>query len=702
MSLILVCSEENDLCRVLRASGTEFRRSDDAARAVSSAAAGDGVLVLAEQYPQERTDVEPGVYDAAKRAGVRLYVEYPRAVPGVELGETRTAEWERIVLASDAFAPRLEPLRILSMHRCRTIACETDRPHLVSARVAGFDRAVYGIPDSALPVLFSADPTTLVATTKLSAFVTARYAPAAAWTEIWRWVLSWACQELETAELRFTPAVGPAYGAEERLPADAELHALRRGATWFSRARLLVHPGWSDEARRRLESFHDGTGPGPEADWPAGDGSCGMIEGASSRIHPDGSQDWRYHLRGDCMSESAMAVAALASVADDRSTAEVAGNLLDFVLLDSVLGNGPRADPQSPSYGLLAWTTLPPADGVYYGDDNARVMLAAMAAAGLLGAKRWDERVSRCLLANLRTTGPSGFRGRRLEEADLQKRGWRHYHELDRLHFAPHYESWLWACYLLAYRQSGSEAFRDCALSGIRLTMEAYPHEWRWTNGMQQERARMLLPLAWLVRADGSARHRDWLRRVGRDLLARQDACGAIAEEVGAEGHGSYGPPRSNEAYGTAEAPLIQQNGDPLCDLLYTSNFAFIGLYEAAAATGEQFYADAADRLAGFLCRCQVRSAAHPELDGGWFRAFDFRLWDYWASNADEGWGAWCIESGWTQGWISTTFALRCMGASLWDVAGGAAPGARVGPHLQRLLPLMLQPSSEQPPGLPS
>lgn len=212
----------------------------------------------------------------------------------------------------------------------------------------------------------------------------------------------------------------------------------------------------------------------------------------------------------------------------------------------------------------------------------------------------------------------------------------------------------------------------------------------------------MLLPLAWLVRADGSARHRDWLRRVGRDLLARQDACGAIAEEVGAEGHGSYGPPRSNEAYGTAEAPLIQQNGDPLCDLLYTSNFAFIGLYEAAAATGEQFYADAADRLAGFLCRCQVRSAAHPELDGGWFRAFDFRLWDYWASNADEGWGAWCIESGWTQGWISTTFALRCMGASLWDVAGGAAPGARVGPHLQRLLPLMLQPSSEQPPGLPS
>ncbi len=690
MSLILVCGEENDLCRALRASGVEFRRSDDAARAVSRAASGDGVLVLAEQYPKVQTDVEPGVYDAAERAGLRLYVEYPRAVPGVALGETREAEWERVVVSSDAFLPAIERLRILSMHQCRSIVCEADHPHLVSARVAGFDRAVYGIPDAALPVLFSADSTTLIATTKLSGFVTGRYAPAVAWTEVWRWILSWACHGLMTPGLRFTPTVRPAYGADEHLPADAEADALRRGVTWFSRARLLIHPDWSDEARGRLESFHDGTGPGPEAQRPTGDGSCGMIEGASSRVHPDGSQDWRYHLRGDCMSESAMAIAALAAVEDDPAGGEVAKSLLDFVLVDSVLATGPRSDPQSPSYGLLAWTTLPPADGVYYGDDNARVMLAAMTAAGLLEVERWDERVSRCLLANLRTTGPSGFRGRRLEEADLRERGWRHYRELDRLHFAPHYESWLWACYLLAYRQSASEAFRDCAYSGIRLTMDAYPHEWRWTNGMQQERARMLLPLAWLVLVDDRPLHREWLHRVAADLLEGQDSCGAIAEEVGTEGHGSYGPPQSNEAYGTAEAPLIQENGDPLCDLLYTSNFAFIGLHEAASATGEPFYAQAADRLAGFLCRAQVRTQAHPELDGGWFRAFDFRLWDYWASNADEGWGAWCIESGWTQGWITTTFALRAMGASLWDVAGGGASGGPVGSHLKRLLPLML------------
>ena len=41
--------------------------------------------------------------------------------------------------------------------------------------------------------------------------------------------------------------------------------------------------------------------------------------------------------------------------------------------------------------------------------------------------------------------------------------------------------------------------------------MTAYPNEWRWNNGIQQERTRMLIPLAWLVRVEDSPEHRDWL-----------------------------------------------------------------------------------------------------------------------------------------------------------------------------------------------
>jgi len=170
-------------------------------------------------------------------------------------------------------------------------------------------------------------------------------------------------------------------------------------------------------------------------------------------------------------------------------------------------------------------------------------------------------------------------------------------------------------------------------------------------------------------------------------LIASQDECGAIREELGAVGKGSYGPPKSNEAYGTNEATLIQENGDPLCDLLYTANFAFIGLHEAAAATGDPFYADAEHKLAKFLCRIQIRSEAHPELDGGWFRAFDYKRWEYWASNADLGWGAWSIESGWTVGWIASVLALRDLDASLWDLTDDS----HIEKHLLELLPLMFK-----------
>ncbi|MBT7302241.1 MAG: hypothetical protein HN849_22120, partial [Victivallales bacterium] len=99
----------------------------------------------------------------------------------------------------------------------------------------------------------------------------------------------------------------------------------------------------------------------------------------------------------------------------------------------------------------------------------------------------------------------------------------------------------------------------------------------------------------------------------------------------------------------------------------YTTNFAFVGLHEAVAVTGDADLREAADRLAAFLCRIQVHAPEHPQLDGGWFRAFDFGRWDYWASNADLGWGAWSIESGWTQGWIAAILALRQMGCSYWD-----------------------------------
>jgi hypothetical protein len=252
-----------------------------------------------------------------------------------------------------------------------------------------------------------------------------------------------------------------------------------------------------------------------------------------------------------------------------------------------------------------------------------------------------------------------------VEEKGLQAQGWKAYWNSRHLHYSPHMQSWIWACNFWVYQQTRFEPLLARSKTGMRLMMQAYPGRWDWIlRSGTIERSRLLLPLAWLVRVDDTPEHRRWLRRIAEDLIALQDRSGALREVIG---DGGPGIP-SNASYGTSETSLIQTDGDPVCDMLYSCNFALIGLHEAAVATGDAFYADAEERLARFLCRIQARSEAHPELDGAWYRAFDFRRWDYWASSADWEWGPWCTETGWCQPWIAATLALRCQKTSLWEL----------------------------------
>ena len=121
--------------------------------------------------------------------------------------------------------------------------------------------------------------------------------------------------------------------------------------------------------------------------------------------------------------------------------------------------------------------------------------------------------------------------------------------------------------------------------------------------------------------------------------------------------------------------------------MLYTTNFAFLGLREASAATGDPKIRKAEDQLAEFLCRIQVKSEAHLSLDGGWFRAFDFKRWEFWGSNADAGWGAWANESGWTTGWITSVLAMREMNTSLWELTAKSRMKEHHKKHREAMLP---------------
>jgi hypothetical protein len=100
------------------------------------------------------------------------------------------------------------------------------------------------------------------------------------------------------------------------------------------------------------------------------------------------------------------------------------------------------------------------------------------------------------------------------------------------------------------------------------------------------------------------------------------------------------------------------------------AHYQDIGKQQNPPATGDEKYRIIEDRLADFLIRIQVGSENHRELDGGWFRAFDYRQWEYWGSNADAGWGSWSIETGWTQAWIPKVLAMRELNKNLWDITG--------------------------------
>ncbi len=681
--LVLVCAENNDLYKVMGQNGINASRYDNVHEAINEIAEGMAMFVLADDYPAKTTVIDSTFYEIAANKNLRLYIEYPSLIPGIKTGEVQKTRWERVVVTSDIFGESLKKMRIAMIHDCHYIPVEAaTNPFLVIGKIAGFDTAVYGLDNTEThPILFKhPNRNILISTTKLSHFVTGRYAPKGAWKKIWQMILHWIEPDQRFPELEWVETVRPSFRPDAQLTKEHWLQATDRGVEWYYTGQMLAHKS----------QFKDGNyismGDSSHPVIILGDGSGGIFECFGSLIRFDGSQPVYRNRRSDCASEASMAIAMRGFINQDQRDKTTAANLQDYVYFNSCLQQGSRALPGNPNFGFVGWYSTEPGCGVYYSDDNARVVLGTLVSSAALNSGRWDEAVLKQILANFRTTGPTGFKPRRIEEPDLLEKGWAYYWNDEYFHFAPHYQSWIWACYLWLYDKTHFQPLLERTKTGIRYMMKAYPDEWRWTNGLQQERARMLLPLAWLIRVDDQPEHRTWLKQIANDLLSFQDASGAIREEIGKVGHGSYAPPKSNAAYGTNEAPLIQENGDPLADMLYTSNFAFFSLTEAAAVTTDPGIKKALGKLADFMVRIQVRSESHPELDGAWYRAFDFKRWEYWASNADLGWGAWATETGWTQAWIVTMLMMKSQNQNLWDFTASS----KIADHFEKYRKMML------------
>lgn len=657
-------SSRSDLVSLLKEEGIKVRTKKTATKTLKAARKGSTVLLLGSGYPDEPQRLTEEQLEIINRKGLHPFAEFA-LLPG-ENPNLETIDLERVVVTGP-LGEELRPMNLLTINRAVYNKTEAENPLMVIARVAGFDKAEFGLEDTPYsPLVFKKD-NLWISTSKLSDFARLRLMPEKKWMLFWEAVLT----DLTGNPISFShwpTMIAPSYSRDVDLPDSARVHAVRKGMEWFFNGHFLVHPSWKDSVLMRY--MGDGLMPvGPElpADAPDGNGSLGVLEGHCSAIYKDGRQAYRYWLRDDVQGESSMAFSVAGDLLGIPSYKAISERISDYSFKE--FRDGPRDDPSSPTYGLLGWAYTH--KWVYYGDDNARSILGTIMTGKILGTDKWDQKISEAIEANFRTTGKNGFRGGRLEDPDIQKNGLTYYQKRDLINPHPHYESWIWACYLLQYARTGQQKYLELVKKGISLTMAAYPDSWRWTNGIQQERARMVLPLAWLYRVEPTEEHKAWLDRITADIAANQVACGAIREELGDPSKGDYGTQRSNADYGRGEAPLIFRNGDPVADMLYTSNFAVFGLNEAATATSDPKIRAMADSLAEFLIKIQARSDEYKSVDGAWFRAFNFQGWDYWASNADAGWGAQSTLTGWIQSWIVTTLALMEKGTSYWDIVIG-------------------------------
>jgi len=678
------CNEGNDLYQLLESNGYHCVLYEDINIALEQSREEGILLILAKNYPEEKTVIPENLYQIVQDKNLKIYIEFPDRLISKNTGEIIPTRKERLVVTSDFFGEGLTPMSILDAGLFSYVEVPERKSHLMGANVAGFDKAVYGLENTkSSPILFEAG-NVLISTTKLSDFNKSRYSPLHVWENAFAGILSFLSIDINPESVRWDPIVKPSCTKTEPLPPRAYELAVERGAEWYTKGRFLIHPEWKDHWKS-IDTLKLPVGPPMDLDLPSGDGSLGVLEGHYSYINPDGSQPYRYWLRSDCVSETAMTLA----IANDSDNAgrnkEIASNIMDFIFNTDAFKTPTSKDPRMSSYGLIGWANTH--SYIYYGDDNARVILGSILASHMIENNKWDEHIEKNIIANFRTSGETGFRGNALTTEKIDKTTWQTLMQGQLENPAPHYESWLWATYLWYYDKTHYQPLLDKAKKAIEITMSAYPENWIWTNGIQQERARMILPLAWLVRIEDTRQHRQWLNQVCDDLLQHQVECGALREELGEGSKGKYGAPKTNENYGHNEAPVIHTNGDPVADMLYTSNFAFFALNEAARATMDPKYIEAVDKLADFLVRIQSRSSGRADLDGCWFRAFDYENWEYYGSNADHGWGAWGTITGWTQSFITTTLALKLQDTSYWDLTKDSSIGSNIDAVIEQMLP---------------
>ncbi|MEH7236015.1 hypothetical protein [Bacillus sp. JJ1562] len=380
---------------------------------------------------------------------------------------------------------------------------------------------------------------------------------------------------------------------------------------------------------------------------PNDDGSLGVYENVHS-IRSEVSEDFR----PDCHAHTALLFYLYGEYTKNHKWIERSHNLLNYLFEEGYQDT----DPDSATYGFWKWFQSPKCKpDQIFSDDNSWVALVLLYLYRKTGQDEYKERGLLTANALLNTQNKKGLRPECIREHELIDNGTAFFKNSTNASMNPHFEAIVHATFIQAYYVSKDDRFLQTAYKGT-LTMLENKKDLKYMYSQTAGYSRFLLSLAQMYAVTKDDTIRKGLYEILEYLAEHQHELGGIEESDNPD------PDR----YGTEDTGVFRINGEGIADQLYTNNFLLMNAWETWKATGDPTVQAFYEKLSHFLSGIQIYSPK-KEFAGGWMRSFHLESGEYFGNNGDTGWGAYVIESGWTNAIILSGLILSELNQSLLD-----------------------------------
>lgn len=545
--------------------------------------------------------------------GKRVLAEYVTGVAGIYYLEPRSTRFSRMIVTTDQIQG-VSKGDILddncNMHTVPFQEKTFQRPFLVSVENIGSYDTVEDIYEytemtGCIAGAFYGE-NLMLCCFRACNYARARFIPVESWQHVIKWMLSWVCGT--QVQVDMLPCAYRIGGRPIRLDLR---ETVRNAIGWFENNCIVV-----DEGRG------------------------GVLEGLKSEVFPNGDQPVAPLVRTDNTGETMLLYYLYYRLTGDRGYLEKSKNMGAFLFGKMQVQDGAFK-------GMLRWSDQ--AWGVCYQDDAARAILPGLFISWYSNDSQYLDHCGEALDFLACSTGTDGTRIPRTDHPPMGG------DDLIALSRRPgktpsaHYNAYYAAALLLGGFLLKRDDFRDLGAKCIETIMASYPHTMREVSETE-EMARLILPLAIKFFVTGAPEDLALLDRVTSDLDKVEHPRGGYQEW-------DTGYLANNARKFNAESALLQNNGDPVADLLYSNNWLPMAFMQAYLITGDKRYKEKYERVSRFLASAQLCSE-NPLLHGAWARGLDMEKMEIAGSNNDVGWGPWSVESGWSVAEIASGMCL--------------------------------------------